>query len=77
MNEQTDNSERMILAIGQIERALSRMETAVAHRHDTLPPTNDADTAQHQLQELQKLHQNLRTAAENAIRQIDQLTEKG
>lgn len=77
MSDAADNDERMILAIGQMERALSRMESAAAKlKARPRQAGGDGDAAK-ELEELQKRHDNLRNAAENAIRQIDQLTGQG
>ena len=77
MSDTRDNDERMILAIGQMERALSRMESASAKLNNR-PQAADGDgEAEKQLESLKKQHANLRSAAENAIRQIDQLTGQG
>ena len=74
MSEADDNSERMKLAIGQIERALSRMENAVA-KFTGKPRSSDANNAlAAQLEDIRSRHAQLRSAAENAIRQIDHLT---
>ena len=77
MTETADNDERMILAIGQMERALSRMESAATMLKERPLSSADEGEAAQQLEQLRKRHENLRTAAENAIRQIDQLTGQG
>lgn len=69
MHRQMGDS-RVIELIGRIERALSRIETAAAHRAP--PPTDDRRTAS-----LEQAHQVLRGRVKSAIAQIDRLIAAG
>jgi phage host-nuclease inhibitor protein Gam len=61
-------NERLILAIGQMERALTRLETAQASL-SAAPPA--AQTGDHG--DLQARHEQLKTAAAEALAGIDSL----
>jgi len=63
--------ERVLSAIGRIERALARIE-ATAAAPAAPPPRDDSD-----LIELRQVHQALRSKVEGAIAQIDRLIETG
>lgn len=74
MNESTNNDERLILAIGRLERSLSRIETASSSLDSHDSGNNSQGHTSAELDNLKSRHTALRTAAENAIRQIDKLT---
>lgn len=68
-------NERLILAIGQMERALSRLEKAQAKLRETKPkPENasrDDGLLESRLNALMEDHQALKRAASDALSQID------
>lgn len=65
----TMTNERLILAIGRLERALARIETGLATRTEKLSGT------QRQFDRLSERHQTLRKEAQSAIEQIDHLLD--
>lgn len=64
-------NERLILAIGQIERALTRLETAQASLATRPTAANSATD-----NDLQARHDQLKTAAAEALAGIDSLLAK-
>lgn len=64
-------NERLILAIGQMERALTRLETAQAGLLDAPVTTQSGDNG-----DLQARHEALKAAAKEALAGIDSLLAK-
>lgn len=72
-------NERLILAIGQMERALSRLEMAQAKLRDAAPwaeiGTQDKALLQQRFDTLTQDHQALKNVASQALAQIDELLD--
>lgn len=68
--------ERLILAIGRIERAISRLEV-----RDAATSSQDSDdalaAANLRIAALERQHEKLRASASEAIARIDRLLEQG
>ncbi len=64
------SNERTILAIGRIERALSKLE-------QYRPPLAQSGATQTEASDLQIRHERLKSEAKTAIAQIDRLLSEG
>ena len=67
------SEDRLILAIGRLERGLARVEAAAARRSEAPPPAPDRST---ELAALGERHERLKTSVERAIAALDRLIDK-
>ncbi|RJF85351.1 hypothetical protein [Sphingomonas cavernae] len=67
------SEDRLILAIGRLERALSRVEAAAARPAEQ----SRGDESEAALQSLSERHDKLKRQVESAIGALDQLIAKG